>query len=95
MTLILQEDYHALPIVEQNRLRWIPPERAERQDIRPLRIGILNIINITIEIDIFAFRVITITAYSTVVISVIISIALTHHHHTSSSVIVIIVRIVV
>ena len=43
MTLILQEDYHALPIVEQNRLRWIPPERAERQDIRPLRIGILNI----------------------------------------------------
>ena len=43
MTLILREDYHALPIVEQNRLRWIPPERAERQDIRPLRIGILNI----------------------------------------------------
>ena len=43
MTLILQEDYHALPIVEQNRLRWIPPARAARQAIRPLRIGILNI----------------------------------------------------
>jgi homoserine O-succinyltransferase len=43
MTLILRSDYHALPTIEQNRIQWIPPEQAERQDIRPLRIGILNI----------------------------------------------------
>lgn len=43
MTLILRSDYHALRSIEENRIRWFPPEQAERQDIRPLRIGILNI----------------------------------------------------
>ncbi len=43
MTLIIRSDYHALDAIEQNRIRWLPPEQAERQDIRPLRIGILNI----------------------------------------------------
>jgi homoserine O-succinyltransferase len=43
MTLIIRSNYHALQAIEQNRIRWIPPEQAERQDIRPLRIGLLNI----------------------------------------------------
>ena len=43
MTLIVPPDYHAVPILEKNGIRWIPPSQAERQDIRPLRIGILNI----------------------------------------------------
>lgn len=43
MTLIISPDYHALSIIEDNRIDWIPPAKAKRQDIRPLRIGILNI----------------------------------------------------
>ncbi len=43
MTIIVRPDYHALSVIEKNGIRWIPPEQAERQDIRPLRIGILNI----------------------------------------------------
>ena len=43
MTLIVRPDYHAVPILERNGIRWIPPSQAKRQDIRPLRIGILNI----------------------------------------------------
>ncbi len=43
MTLIVRSDYHAVPILERNGIRWIPPSQAKRQDIRPLRIGILNI----------------------------------------------------
>lgn len=43
MTLIVRSDYHAVPILERNGIRWIPPAQAKRQDIRPLRIGILNI----------------------------------------------------
>ena len=43
MTLIIRSDYHAVPILERNGIRWIPPAQAKRQDIRPLRIGILNI----------------------------------------------------
>ena len=43
MTIIIRPDYHALPIIEKTGIRWIPPQQAERQDIRPLRIGILNI----------------------------------------------------
>ena len=43
MTLIIPSDYHALELVEENRIRWLPLDQAARQDIRPLRIGILNI----------------------------------------------------
>ena len=43
MTLIVHPNYHAVPILERNGIRWIPPSQAKRQDIRPLRIGILNI----------------------------------------------------
>jgi len=43
MTLIVRPDYHAVPILERNGIRRIPPSQAKRQDIRPLRIGILNI----------------------------------------------------
>jgi len=43
MTLIINPDYHAVPILESNGIRWIPHSQAERQDIRPLKIGILNI----------------------------------------------------
>jgi homoserine O-succinyltransferase len=43
MALILPGSYHKIAEVERNRISWIQPEQAERQDIRPLRIGILNI----------------------------------------------------
>ena len=43
MALILPRSYHKIAAVEKNRISWIEPELAKRQDIRPLRIGILNI----------------------------------------------------
>ena len=43
MALILPRNYHKISSVERNHISWIEPEQAERQDIRPLRIGILNI----------------------------------------------------
>ena len=43
MTLIIRSDYHAVPSLERNGIRWILPAQAKRQDIRPLKIGILNI----------------------------------------------------
>ncbi len=43
MALILPSSYHKIAAVERNHISWIEPELAERQDIRPLRIGILNI----------------------------------------------------
>ena len=43
MALILPRSYHKLAAVERNHISWIEPDLAERQDIRPLRIGILNI----------------------------------------------------
>jgi hypothetical protein len=32
MTLIVRPDYHAVPILEKNGIRWIPPSQAMRQD---------------------------------------------------------------
>ncbi len=43
MSLILPRSYHKIAAVEKNHISWIEPDIAERQDIRPLRIGILNI----------------------------------------------------
>jgi len=43
MALILPRSYHKISSVERNHISWIEPELAERQDIRPLRIGILNL----------------------------------------------------
>ena len=43
MTLVINRSNHNLPLIRQERISWITPEDAERQDIRPLRIGILNI----------------------------------------------------
>ncbi|BEV36479.1 homoserine O-succinyltransferase [Synechococcus sp. M16CYN] len=43
MALILPRGYHKIPAVEHNRISWIEAKQAELQDIRPLRIGILNI----------------------------------------------------
>ena len=43
MAFILPRSYHKISSVERNHISWIEPELAERQDIRPLRIGILNI----------------------------------------------------
>ena len=43
MALILPRSYHKISSVEKNHISWIEPDLAERQDIRPLRIGILNI----------------------------------------------------
>ena len=43
MALIIPSNYHKISDVEKNHISWIEPDLAERQDIRPLRIGILNI----------------------------------------------------
>jgi homoserine O-succinyltransferase len=43
MTIILPEDYHARQELERVRVVCVTPEDAARQDIRPLRIGILNV----------------------------------------------------
>ncbi|MFC1641634.1 homoserine O-succinyltransferase [Myxococcota bacterium] len=43
MTIILPEDYHARQELERTRVLCVTPEDAARQDIRPLRIGILNV----------------------------------------------------
>ena len=43
MALILPRSYHKIGSVERNHISWIEPDLAKRQDIRPLRIGILNI----------------------------------------------------
>tara|TARA_Y100001970_G_scaffold293136_1_gene438002 strand:- start:10610 stop:11506 length:897 start_codon:yes stop_codon:yes gene_type:complete len=43
VALILPRNYHKIPDVEKNHISWIEPDLAKRQDIRPLRIGILNI----------------------------------------------------
>jgi len=43
MTVILPQHYHARRALEQAHVVCITPTDAERQDIRPLRIGILNV----------------------------------------------------
>ncbi|MBH66157.1 MAG: homoserine O-succinyltransferase [Chloroflexi bacterium] len=43
MTLILPKNYHLLTEIERSRVKWVTVPEAERQDIRPLRIGIMNI----------------------------------------------------
>ena len=43
MTLIIRPDYHAVPLIEKNGIKWISLDQAKSQDIRPLRIGLLNI----------------------------------------------------
>lgn len=43
MTIILPQDYHATEALEKRRVSCITGEQALKQDIRPLRIGILNI----------------------------------------------------
>lgn len=43
MTVILPDDYHARTALVDNRVVCISHEEALRQDIRPLRIGILNV----------------------------------------------------
>jgi homoserine O-succinyltransferase/O-acetyltransferase len=43
MTVVLPKDYHAKNSLEKARVLCIPPEQALKEDIRALRIGILNI----------------------------------------------------
>jgi homoserine O-succinyltransferase/O-acetyltransferase len=43
MTIILPENYHARQELERTRVVCITQEDASRQDIRPLRVGILNV----------------------------------------------------
>lgn len=43
MTIILPQYYHARQALERTRVVCIDSEDAQRQDIRPLRIGILNV----------------------------------------------------
>ena len=45
MTIILPEFYHAKAALESNNITCISSGDAARQDIRPLRIGILNIMS--------------------------------------------------
>jgi homoserine O-succinyltransferase len=43
MTIVLQKDYHAKAALEQRRVLCIDQNQALKEDIRALRIGILNI----------------------------------------------------
>ncbi len=43
MSIIVPQDYHIKDVLEQRRIHCVTRHQAERQDIRPLRIGILNI----------------------------------------------------
>ncbi len=43
MTILLPKNYHAQKALESNNITCIPEDLALKQDIRPLRIGILNI----------------------------------------------------
>jgi homoserine O-succinyltransferase len=43
VTIILPQYYHARQQLERARVVCVPREDAERQDIRPLRVGILNV----------------------------------------------------
>ena len=43
MAIILPEDYHARKALESRRIHCMTSFQAQKQDIRPLRIGILNI----------------------------------------------------
>lgn len=43
MTIILPSDYHAREALTQARVVCVEPRIAELQDIRPLRIGVLNV----------------------------------------------------
>ncbi len=43
MTIVLPKDYHARSALEKRRVLCIDQETALREDIRALRIGILNI----------------------------------------------------
>ena len=51
MALILPRNYHKISAIERNRISWIEPELAERQDIRPLRIGIINIMPLGMQYE--------------------------------------------
>ena len=48
MTIILPENYHAQSILEANRVTCIRRQEAMRQDIRPMRIGILQIMPVDV-----------------------------------------------
>lgn len=43
MAIIIPENYHIWKALQKRRVHCIDPEKAEHQDFRPLRIGILNI----------------------------------------------------
>jgi homoserine O-succinyltransferase/O-acetyltransferase len=43
MTIVLQKDYHAKKALEQRRVLCVDHEQALKEDIRALRIGVLNI----------------------------------------------------
>ena len=43
MSVILPDQYHLIDLLTKNRVHCITPHNAQSQDIRPLRIGILNI----------------------------------------------------
>ena len=51
MALILPRSYHKISAIERNRISWIEPDLAERQDIRPLRIGIINIMPLGMQYE--------------------------------------------
>lgn len=43
MTVVIGNDYHAREALQQARVACVSPEQAAREDIRALRLGILNI----------------------------------------------------
>ncbi|MBF0275814.1 MAG: homoserine O-succinyltransferase [Nitrospinae bacterium] len=43
MTVVLSKDYHKKKALEERRILCLTKEEADRRDIRPLRIGVLNV----------------------------------------------------
>ena len=43
MTIVLPENYHIKEELEKNRVECVSQEKALKEDIRALRIGILNV----------------------------------------------------
>jgi len=81
MTIIIPEDYHAQVALEDNNITCIDKKDALQQDIRPLRIGILNIMP---NVESYEFNLLYPLGKSILQIDPV-WIKLSTHHYNSSS----------
>ncbi len=81
MSIILPENYHATKELEKRNVHCIARENAVRQDIRPLRIGILNIMP---KVETYEFNLLYPLGRSIIQIEPV-WIRLNSHHYKSSN----------